>query len=384
MKIGFVCNEYPPGPHGGIGTLTRTLARALVSIGHSARAVGIYPREYPAPDFEVDGGVSVWRLRAGNGRGEWIRSRARLFKVIQSWARAGEIDLVEVPDWEGWAAGWRALPVPVVTRLSGSATYFASEIGRPVRRVAFWLERASLKRADFRCSESRYLEARTAALFALDSGPDAVLYNPVELPPEAPVERSRDRVVFAGTLTEKKGIFSLARAWPLILRACPDARLHVFGKDGCGPDGRSTREALERILCACGGGVHFHGHVDLTSLLSEFTRARVVVLPSYAEGFSLTPLHAMACGCPTIYTRRGSGREVITEGEDGLLVDPDKPEEIAAAVASVLGDDALAHRLSRAGRERVLRSFRPEVLIRANETFYRDCLERFAGRRRAA
>lgn len=384
MKIGFVCNEYPPGPHGGIGTLTRTLARALVAIGHSARAAGIYSKDYPAPDFEVDGGVSVWRLRAGNGRGEWLRSRARLFRLIQGWARAGEIDLVEVPDWEGWAAGWRTLPVPVVSRLSGSATYFASEIGRPIRRVASWLERASLRRADFRCSESLYLEERTAALFGLDSGPDAVLYNPVELPPEAPVERSRDRVVFAGTLTEKKGIFSLARAWPLVLRSRPDTELHVFGKDGSGADGGSTREALGRILSACGGAVEFHGHVDLDRLLSEFARARVAVLPSYAEGFSLTPLHAMACGCPTIYTRRGSGRELITNGEDGLLVDPDNLEEIAAAVTAVLEDDALAQRLSRAGRERVARSFRPEILIRANEAFYRDCLDRFAARRRAA
>ena len=72
------------------------------------------------------------------------------------------MDLVEVPDWEGWAAGWPVLAAPVVARLSGSAAYFAAEMNRRVKRVAYWLERASLRRADFRCSESRYTARRTS------------------------------------------------------------------------------------------------------------------------------------------------------------------------------------------------------------------------------
>ena len=63
--------------------------------------------------------------------------------------------------------------------------------------------------------------------------------------------------------------------------------------------------------------------MPLGALVEEFQRARVIVLPSYAEGFSLTPLHAMAAGCPTVYTSRGSGPEVIEDGRDGLLIDPD-------------------------------------------------------------
>src|SRR5205814_9612541 len=100
LRVCFLCNEYPPGPHGGIGTLTRTLARALVAIGHEARAVGIYPHDYPAPDIEEEGGVRVWRLRASPGRGGWLRSRARLFQTVAAWVRTGDVDLVEVPDWE--------------------------------------------------------------------------------------------------------------------------------------------------------------------------------------------------------------------------------------------------------------------------------------------
>lgn len=159
----------------------------------------------------------------------------------------------------------------------------------------------------------------------------------------------------------------------------------MFGKDGAGAGGRSTREILESQLTPeVSASVRFRGHVGLEELQSELSAARVAVLPSYAEGFSLTPLHAMAGGCPTIYTRRGSGPEVIDDGDNGLLVDPDRPEEIAAAIQRVLSDDALAERLSLAGRRRVVERFSPEVLIRENEAFYRSCLDRFAAKRRAA
>lgn len=379
MKIAFICNEYPPGPHGGIGTLTRTLAGGLAAAGHSVRAIGVYPASYPAPDRELDRGVEVVRLRETGGAGGWIRSRARLWRRVATWARSGEIDIVESPDWEGWTAGWPDLPVPVVVRLSGASSYFASEMGRRPARTTFWLERAALRRADFLCAESRYVAEATRRVFGLERGVDAVLYNPVEIHPDAAapgagMPRSRRRVVFAGTLTEKKGIFSLFDAWPLVRRSDPDAALDVYGKDTTGADGRSVLESLEARGLP---GVAFLGQVPLEELLRVFAVSRVAVLPSYAEGFSLTPLHAMEAGCPTIGTRRGSGPEAIEDGVTGLLVDPDRPEEIAAAILRVLKDDALAESLSKAGRLAVRDRFSLPAVLGSNEEFYRRCLAQF-------
>lgn len=380
MRLCFLCNEYPPGPHGGIGTLVQTFARALVESGHSVCVVGVYGASYPAPDTEDDRGVRVVRLRESEGTAGWVRSRVRLFRTVAAWVRAGDVDLVELPDWEGWAAGWPRLACPVVVRLSGSGSYFAAELGRPRRRALYWLERASLRRADFVCSESRYLAERTTAVFDLSRGPDAVIYNPVEAPPSSELPRDRDRILFAGTLTTKKGIRSLLAAWPLVAREVPSATLHVFGKDGHAEEGGSMQEALKASLSSSGvAGVTFRGHVTLDSLVEEFRRARAIVLPSYAEGFSLTPLHAMAAGCPTVYTCRGSGPEVIEDGRDGLLIDPDDPAAIAAAIVRLLRDDALAGRLGVAGRDTVRRRFSRETLTAENAAFYRSCLARAAG-----
>lgn len=379
MRIAYVCGEYPPGPHGGIGTMTRLLARGLAEAGHTVRVVGIYRPSYPAPDYEEDEGVRVWRLREPDYRLGWVPARVALFRMIQEWSAAGEIDLVEAPDYQGYTAGWPALPVPVVVRLHGSASYFAAETRRPIKRTAFWIESRALRRADYWCSVSRYTADRTKRLFGLRSGPHAVLYNPVDADdPLRSFHRSARRVLFTGTLTAKKGVEPLVRAWPLVVARRRDAELHFFGKDGTAPQGGSMRAHLESLLPrSARDTVVFHGHVDRAAVLENLHSARAAVFPSYAEAFALAPLEAMAAGCPTVSTRRGSGPEMIQHGRDGLLVDPDRPEEIAGAILSVLSDDALARRLGAGGRRRAKEAFSlPSVLAR-NEEFYAGCIRGF-------
>lgn len=379
LRIGLVCNEYPPGPHGGIGSATQLLARALVAAGHRVRVIGMYPARYPAPDHEDDQGVEVYRLRRSGSRFDWPGARYRLYRAIAAWAARGEIDLIEVPDWEGWAAGWPRLPVPVVARLNGTTAYFAAELERPANRTASSLERASLLRADFWCSVSAYTAERTQKLFHLRRGPHAILHNFVESRPAPSFENRIDgRVLYTGTLTPKKGIISLIRAWPKVCAACPQAELHVYGKDGRTDAGESMRSYLERQLNGrIGRSVHFHGHSGRAMVLEGLECAHAAVFPSYAEAFALAPLEAMACGCPTIYSRRGSGAELIGDGRHGLLVDPDQPDEIAAAIVAVLRDGKLAGRLGEAGKQRVAERFSIGSALPDNVAFYRSCIDEF-------
>jgi glycosyltransferase involved in cell wall biosynthesis len=126
--------------------------------------------------------------------------------------------------------------------------------------------------------------------------------------------------------------------------------------------------------------VRFHGHVSRAVLALALSTARAAVFPSFAEGFAWAPLEAMAHGCPTIYSRLGGGPELLIDGRDGLLVDPEQPEEIAAAVCRVLVDGELARRLGVAGRARVLSTFALEVLLPRNEAFYAQLIGSFRSR----
>lgn len=382
MKICFVCDEYPPGPHGGLGTMTRVLARALVRSGHEVRVVGVYRPYYPAPDFEEDQGVRVWRLRQKRMRGGWLLARHELYRMVAGWARHGEMDLVEGPDTEGWFAGWPRLPVPVVQRSNGSYSYFAHELGRVIDRTTFRLERWSYRRATAWAAVSQYTASITAKLFDLRASPAAILYNPVDVPREiSPFsDRSPGRVVYTGTLTAKKGIFQLIAAWPAVKGKCPSAELHVFGKDTRSESGRSMQqEMMERLSNSLRGSVSFHGHVGAAELIEALSTARVGVFPSFAEAFALAPLESMGCGCPTISTKLSSGPEQVRPEIDGLLVDPGRPGEISDAIVRVLRDVSLAERLGQAGRARVLSDFTVSTLLPLNESFYGNVARAFVG-----
>jgi glycosyltransferase involved in cell wall biosynthesis len=377
MRICFVCCEYPPAPHGGIGSVTRVLGRALAAAGHEVRTVGIYPELDGMAREEFDGDVHVWRIPEPGGRLGWTRGRRRLFQTVSRWVERGEVDILEVPDWQGYAAGWPGLRAPVITRLHGSASYFAREMNDRLRWPDYCLEAASFHRADFCCSTSAYTAARTERLFGRCRRPVDVLFNPVELPPETNRIRRLHRVVFAGTLTAKKGVVPLIQSWPAVVRVRPEAELHLFGKDAGAGDGRPMRDLLQSMIPSdIADTVHFHGAVHRDRVQGEFQTCGLAVFPSFSEAFSMVPLEAMAQNCPVVFSARSSGPELIDHGSNGLLVDPGRPESISEAIVSLLADSALRNRLAAAGRRTVAARFATDVLVARNEEFYRTCLSR--------
>lgn len=381
MKIVFLCNEYPPGPHGGVGTMTRLLGRALVEAGHSVRVIGLHARGYPAADYEDDQGVKVWRLREPAHRYGWARGRYQLYRAVARWVKSGDVDIVEAPDSRGWFAGWPRMRVPLVLRANGSYAYFAHELNIPLDPMLERLERWAYRRCDDWFSVTRYTADVTRAVFGLERDAAAILSNPVEFPEAPPdAERSRNRVVFTGTLTPKKGVISLIKGWPVVLERSPEAELHVYGKDGQAPEGGSMRAYLEGLLPPeARSRVVFHGHVAREVLLDALGTARAGVFPSYSETYGIAPIESMARGCPTIYTRRMPGPELVEDEVEGLLIDPDDPTAIGNAIVRLLQDDALAARLGAAGRERVRKEYALDVQIGRNVEAYQRCLERFHG-----
>jgi glycosyltransferase involved in cell wall biosynthesis len=95
------------------------------------------------------------------------------------------------------------------------------------------------------------------------------------------------------------------------------------------------------------------GYVNDRDLVGLYRGARAFVLPSRYEGFGLTCLEAMACGIPVVAANRGALPE--TCGDAALLVDPNRPAEIADALVRAVSDDELRAHLSRAGVARSAR-----------------------------
>src|SRR5215813_8042392 len=380
MKLCFVCSEYPPAIHGGIGSATQTLARELVRLGHEVRVIGVYPSQQAGEPYRDDEGVRVYSLFEPPGRLGWLSARYQLFKTIRDWVREGLADIVEVPDYRGWAAGWPKLPVPVVSRIHGSSSFIARETGQKLDRISHFIEGWSLRRADVWCSVSQFAAQATRSLFALRTDAAAVLYNPVpQAKEDVPfADRERNSVVFAGSLTRIKGVEALIKAWPMVLTSCPEARLQIYGKSGKSQSGQSMREVLEHAVpTELKDTVFFHGRVERAVVLEAFSRARVAVFPSRSEAFGMVPLEAMSTGCPTVFSERATGPELIDHERDGLLVDPDSPQQIAQAIVKLLRDDLYAAELGAAGRRKALEKFELQKIVRENERFFLQCIHRF-------
>ncbi len=380
LHVCFLCDEYPPRPHGGIGSFTRALARALAAAGHAVSVVGIYTG-MTAATTEDDEGVRVVRLPHSRIRFTGLAVNAwRLRRALASIHRERPIDVIEGPEIAFARLPLRSPSVRII-RMNGGHHFFATTLGgRPLfpRR---WLERRSFRRADFLCAVSRYVGETTRGLLGLGARPIEILPNPVETAvfeargPQAEDPRS---ILFVGTLCEKKGIRQLVAAMPDIAAAVPGARLDVIGPDRVdGRTGESFRERLEAsIPPALRDRIVFHGRLDNRLVPDRIAAAAVCVYPSHMEACPVAWLEAMAMRKAIVASRTGPGPELIEDGVSGLLCDPHDPRSIAASVVSLLNDPEKRERLAAAAHQRALDTFAIDTVVERNVAFYRDCVER--------
>src|SRR5206468_1788498 len=133
---------------------------------------------------------------------------------------------------------------------------------------------------------------------------------------------------------------------------------------------------LERIAHPPLKGLVRHiGYVEPAARRALYDRARLLVMPSFEEGFGIPVLEAMTAGVPVVAADRGSLPEVL--GGAGVLVDPDRPDDIAAAIARVLDDESRAAECVDKGLARA-RTFRWETTARHVFEAYERAIERRA------
>jgi glycosyltransferase involved in cell wall biosynthesis len=177
-----------------------------------------------------------------------------------------------------------------------------------------------------------------------------VVYCPVELDvPEAPAPwaaNGRDGPVigFVGRLEPRKGPIDLVRAAPAIRAGAPGARIVLVGDDPYG----SAPGYVARVRAAQ-DVEHVPWVADGAAVMRHLD---VLVAPSRQEPFGTVLAEAMAAGTPVVATRVGGLSEVVADGETGRLVDPGRPEALAAAVLEVLDRRA---QMGAAARERARR-----------------------------
>jgi glycosyltransferase involved in cell wall biosynthesis len=135
---------------------------------------------------------------------------------------------------------------------------------------------------------------------------------------------------------------------------------------------------LEQLIADRGLGerVRFLDHVPHKDLVAAYQAADVVVNPSLSESFGISVVEGMACGIPVVGTRIGGMCESIVNGVTGMLVEPERPAELADALAFILEDRARAQEMGREGRRRAVEHFSWEARADRLMAVYRRLDER--------
>ncbi len=191
-----------------------------------------------------------------------------------------------------------------------------------------------------------------AKIFVIPNGVDLETFSrgPSDRTVFPPSIRNKKVLLTVSRLVERKGHKQLILAMPTVLSKNPEAHCVVVGD---GPEGESLKYLVTQLRLE--SHVTFLGSVPLDELVRVYRASDIFVLPCQTlpngdtEGFGLVFLEANACGLPVVAGAAGGTTEAVIDQETGLIVDGTDPAQIADAIARLLDEPSLAHRLSEAG-----------------------------------
>jgi len=348
LKVCFSTNEYPPRS-GGVGVAARRLVRNLCQSGMAVRVVTPCDTPGAAGTITVDeeDGAIIHRLHH-----DFTHPAAGFAyrKLILDLDKELNFDLFHgffltavYPCISAAAEGTR--PRPVIASIRGNDAL--TLIDHPYTRRSIV---ASLRKAAWVTSVNQLYLDRAGRETDL-AGRSSVIRNGIALPPQEAAwslsAANRGVVGTVGQLRRVKDVPLLVRGYGGVRRALrKELRLAGFFDD-------PEEEHWSNILIDEFGirsELRYTGRFPQAEVFGHLRAMHVYVQPSAFEGLPNALLEAAATGVPLIATEVGGMREILTHGEDALVVPHGDPARMTEAIEAVLADDDLAQRLSQGAR----------------------------------
>jgi glycogen synthase len=204
--------------------------------------------------------------------------------------------------------------------------------------------------------------------------PDSMILKAVDLPNRSPVE-DRLRLLFVGRLVPNKGTHVAIEAVQHLIREAVygGTRLDIIGT---GPEEYVDRLYAMTTASGLQKNVNFVGFLEHEQVLARFGEYDAVLIPSlWEEPLSGTIAEAMARGLPVITTDRGGAREVIADGENGLVVPAGDPAALAEAIRTLARDPHLCGKIRLAALNTVRNGFSNERIVDQVEEYFQRVLQ---------
>ena len=236
------------------------------------------------------------------------------------------------------------------------------------------MEKRSFKKADAFIAVSHFVKNHTEKYLSYQGKPLEVINLPLNTQREIETASiDKNKLLYAGTVCEKKGARQLLEAFRLVKKDFPSIKLDYYGRDWFYPNGDSYIESLKQKYNAIDfKDVTFHGSIPREHLMKKYAQAAVCVFPSHMETQGLVCLEAMLMARPVVFSKYGPGPETIEDGKTGLLCDVYKPEEIASKIIWFLNNSEKAFTIGVNARRAVLQKYNREEIVEKNSNFYKN------------
>jgi glycosyltransferase involved in cell wall biosynthesis len=315
-------------------------------------------------------------------------------RALRTWVLENKPDLIHSHLWAanmiGRVAG-RLTKTPVISSVhnpdhEAEAWADGADVGLLKRRIVRELDRWTAYAGNKRMiAVSRYVKESANRHLGISLDAIEVVYNPIDtdLITTAPVTSRAELLRACGLpadslillnvarVSPQKGLLYALRALPAILQRHPSAQLVSIGAT----TDPAWHAQLQREATQLGVTDHFHLLGTRRDVINFLRACDVFIFPSLYEGLGIALIEAMAAGCACVATSAGPIPEVVTDGEDGILVPPRDAQAIAAVVCRLLDDQPLRVRLGTAASTSALSRFQPQQSAATLTRIYRESVE---------
>jgi glycosyltransferase involved in cell wall biosynthesis len=341
--------------------------------GQAVAAQRLIERLRAVPGLEVEflphDPRSSWVLRQLQ-RVKYVRTVATSIAYVSSLVRRlPKYDVVHVFSASYWSFLLAPTPAILIGKWLGKKVVVNYRSGEAEDHLTRWPRTSvpTLLRADAVVTPSGYL----VDVFSRFGIPAESIANFVD--PASVRFRKRDdlRPVFLANRNFQKlyNVPCVLRAFALIQQRFPEARLILVGD---GPERAHVHEVARSLALA---NVQFEGFVQPTEMGHWYDEADVYLNASSIDNMPNSIIEAFASGLPVVTTRAGGIPYVVDHERNGLLVDVDDHEALAAAALRVLDDPALAQRLIAGGLEDIERHYTWNAVSEAWRSLYRRLVD---------
>jgi glycosyltransferase involved in cell wall biosynthesis len=395
LNVCFVTPEYFP-ISGGTGAYVYYLSHSLQKLGHNVHVVA---RDQQDSEKTINGIQVHYVKGVGNALTRYWRFARSASKRIRELNKQNGFDIIHsnlplVPSFGVPKDSAKAIVCAVHSTWKGEAIVTKRDNPKELNpneksmlRFNFVLrsyEKKLMKRSDALIAVSKYTVNELTELYGINKNKIYVIYNGVdierfkprsnriELRRELGLDPDKKVVLFVGRLYHRKGLETLLKSVPLVLKEFSNVKFVISGT-GFKQKEESLRNLAKELDIE--DHVTFLGYVPDNKLPLLYSASDIFVLPAIYENFPFAILEAQATGLPVISTNVGGIPEFLVDNENGFVIEPRDPIQLTQKVLTLLQNQRLAKEMGDLGRKLIEEKFDWRLITRQVIDLYHKLLD---------